>query len=117
MRLGTSPSWQIAAIWKHQLGGTIVPLLDPPDPGRSAGRTVIPQAQRSWFERETSQDQFELNPEYLKKISPGPVILVDDIVTTGNTLKRAAQTLRSEGFQVELAIAAGSRPERISAVS
>jgi predicted amidophosphoribosyltransferase len=117
MQLGTSPSGQIAELVRIRLGAKIVRLLDPPKTTYSTGRGIVPQARRSWLERQMNSDQFEINSDCLKQTRNAHVILVDDIVTTGNTLKRAAYALRCQGFQVELAVAAGSRPDRISAVS
>lgn len=44
---------------------------------------------------------------------PGPVILVDDVVTTGATLENSAQTLRSAGFTVVASITVLSTPKRL----
>jgi adenine phosphoribosyltransferase len=51
------------------------------------------------FERTTGYDQMNM---YLQSVSPGTkVILVDDVISTGNTLKKSVQTIRDAGMVIE----------------
>ncbi|MCK4574522.1 MAG: ComF family protein [candidate division Zixibacteria bacterium] len=47
---------------------------------------------------------FEVDPD-LKDVSARGIILVDDVVTSGSTIKEAARTLREAGYQVAGAVA------------
>ncbi len=50
-------------------------------------------------------DAFSLGKSFQRQTPPLPVLLLDDIYTTGATIKAAAQTLRSNGIKVAGAIA------------
>lgn len=51
------------------------------------------------FEKSTGYDKSNL---YLHHIEPGTkVIIVDDVISTGNTLKKTVQTLRNAGLIIE----------------
>jgi predicted amidophosphoribosyltransferase len=121
MKLGGSPSEVFAQMIARSTSSHIVRALSPP-PSQSAG---LPQAQRTRFERQNNRTRFTLQRTELSQLQNSQqdpsrktkVILVDDIVTTANTLIRAAATLRDYGIQVELAVAVGSRPDRISEVN
>lgn len=43
---------------------------------------------------------FSLGKDFLQRRPPGPVLLLDDIYTTGTTAQAAAQVLKSAGIQV-----------------
>lgn len=45
-----------------------------------------------------------------RRIAPCPVVLVDDVVTTGATFDEAADVLRREGFDVVCAVALAATP-------
>lgn len=59
----------------------------------------LPQAKLSKKERlKNIQGLFRLNPKYHDLIKKETVILVDDVYTTGATLKQCARVLKKEGF-------------------
>lgn len=59
---------------------------------------ALPQAQLSKKERlKNVQGLFGLNPEYQGKVKGETVILVDDVYTTGATLKEGARVFKEEG--------------------
>jgi predicted amidophosphoribosyltransferase len=49
---------------------------------------------------ESAQDIFAVNEEVAHKIKGGPMIIViDDVITTGGTIRDAVSTLRKAGFE------------------
>lgn len=60
--------------------------------------------------KEISQS-FQISKEFNKNNSQIPILLIDDIYTTGTTVKEAAKTLSSQGFLV-LGVVVLSRPRQ-----
>jgi len=49
---------------------------------------------------ESAQDIFAVNEEVAQKIKGGPmIIIIDDVITTGGTIRDAVATLRKAGFE------------------
>jgi predicted amidophosphoribosyltransferase len=51
--------------------------------------------------QENLQDAFTLGKAFLRQRPTQPVLLLDDIYTTGATAQSAAQTLRQHGIRVQ----------------
>jgi ComF family protein len=61
-------------------------------------RNTISQTKLNKKERQNNmKDSFVLNDKYLKMIRDSHIILIDDVVTTGATLKAASNTLYATG--------------------
>lgn len=43
---------------------------------------------------------FQVNPQFLQKLRKKPILLIDDIYTTGTTVKEATRALQAQGFSV-----------------
>jgi ComF family protein len=63
--------------------------------------------------RENMLNAFILNPDHADAISSRPVVLVDDLITTGATMAECATVLREHGA-VDIRFAAIARPIRIA---
>lgn len=60
-------------------------------------------------------DAFGLGSAFIERSSTQPVLLLDDIYTTGATARSAAQTLRSQGVRVHgiIVLAIADQPDQI----
>jgi predicted amidophosphoribosyltransferase len=109
-RLGRSPATQLATWLSRKLEVPVLPALEIRDGSRS-------QAGRSLAERLERASPFSLapGPKRLKTLERvfGPIALVDDFVTTGRTLRQAAELLKSRAGAHEIhAVCLGLRPGR-----
>ena len=70
---------------------------------------TCPQSELSGKERKTNvKGAFKLNPRYKDKLKGSNLLLIDDIITTGSTLKECVRKLRETNCQViALTIAGG----------
>ncbi|MEO7752566.1 MAG: phosphoribosyltransferase family protein [Terracoccus sp.] len=91
-------------------------LLDPLGPLRLApvlahGRSVADQAGLGTAERRRNLDgALTLRPRWHEVVTGRPVVLVDDVMTTGSTLAEAARVLRAAGASdVVAAVVAATR--------
>lgn len=65
-------------------------------------RSTVAQFQLSGADRaQNVQDAFALGQAFAQRSPPLPVLLFDDILTTGATVQSAAQTLRHHGIRVQ----------------
>lgn len=65
-------------------------------------RATEAQFRLSMMERQQNlKDAFSVGKAFLKRLPSRPVLLLDDIYTTGTTAHSAAQTLRSHGIRVQ----------------
>ncbi len=90
-------------------------------PLRSRGLQRIRQTQAQYELSATAREQnlaqaFTIGPDFQKRPPTRPVLLLDDIYTTGATGRSAAITLLQEGIQVEglVAVASANRTQDYS---
>jgi predicted amidophosphoribosyltransferase len=102
-----SPAEKIARWISRETGLPMLPTLQPADgPGRG-----LRQAQRRALDRISQPIRFEIDPDFAP--TPGQrILLVDDFMTTGQTLQAAAAALRSHGAASVHAFCLGVRPRR-----
>lgn len=85
--------------------------------GLVRSRDTISQFQLSGAQRDHNlANAFSLGPRFLRRSPPNPVLLLDDIYTTGATARSAMQTLRRHGISV-YGIAAVARVKPHSAAA
>ncbi|NTV30634.1 ComF family protein [candidate division WWE3 bacterium] len=80
----------------EEIGGIISSIFNIPMESNLLKRTSFsqPQSQMSRKDRHQNvQNAFRLNPHYRKNL-PSKVLLVDDVFTTGSTLREAARLLK-----------------------
>lgn len=97
-RRGYDPLWRMAhfAVRSLRIAGPIRLL-----PGLALVREVGDQAELGAAARATNlTGAFEVRPAERARLRRQPVLLVDDLVTTGATLAEAARTLRKAGVVV-----------------
>lgn len=69
--------------------------------GLTRQRNTLPQFGLGADARQTNlSDAFGVGRSLQQRQSPGPILLLDDIYTTGATVRSAATTLRRQGFSV-----------------
>ena len=104
-RLGRNPATEIARFLASRLGNgarVIENALASTNPGLPHQGEVATRSDRDQIVR-----SFRLNENLDDRV----VILVDDFVTTGNTIRAAAEALKRVGFQArEVHVAALTRP-------
>jgi predicted amidophosphoribosyltransferase len=108
--LGACPARKIASWVSYQL---TVPVLETLAPApKRAGQ--LRQAELNMHERLTHRMSFQAAELEDFRLKGASVLLVDDFMTTGRTLKTAAQSLRSRGALAVHAFCLGVRPLRES---
>jgi predicted amidophosphoribosyltransferase len=106
-RLGSSPAEKIARWASRELG---VPQLSALRPAR-AGRQFSRQAELGMSDRLRNRIHFDFNEDC--QLPPeSRLLLVDDFMTTGQTLRAAASVLRSRGASRVHVFTLGVRPLR-----
>lgn len=110
-RLNGSPAARVARWLGNRLRIPVLPLLLPIAKGR-LGR----QAELSLPQRLRNRVRFEVNPSAHRSWlraggqEAGEILLVDDFMTSGHTLRNAARVLRSMGVRRVRAYCLGVRP-------
>lgn len=107
-RLGACPAEKIARWVSMQIGVEARSALNPA--ARLAGQSR--QAELRMQERMTHRLRFAWNDESPPLAAGARVLLVDDFMTTGRTLRTAAQVLRSRGAVEVHVFCLGVRPFR-----
>lgn len=109
-RAGDAVALGAAAAWREsgRVGGAVVASADLL---RRAGRSGEHQAGRSARARRANRAR---PPEVLADVAGMPVLLVDDVVTTGATLGACARALADRGAVVLGAVALAASPGRSS---
>ena len=90
----------------EQLARRVARRLGLPCPSLLRRRPGSPQTGRSHTERQRDGPQFHVVDGPGRRAPPGPVLLVDDVITTGATLGAAAAALSSAGFSPVVGLAA-----------
>lgn len=108
-KLGRSPAQSVATWLSMETGLPIQNLLTPPLLNRSGRR----QAERSAQERMENPLRFGLKLKIVRENQISSVILVDDFMTSGRTLKAAAEALRNAGVRRVDVFCLGLRPRLI----
>lgn len=106
---GHDPLWSLAAGCRRHLRrlGLTVPLW----PALRLRRQVADQAGLDAAERGANlRGAYAVRPRYTRRLAGWPVVIVDDIVTTGATAAEAARALQAGGAQpIGVAVLAATR--------
>ncbi len=104
MALGGSPVEKIARHLSRTSGVAFARVLTPGKGSRTR------QAERSLQERLTGDLQFDVHPRHARALAGKSVVLVDDFMTSGKTLKAGALALKREGASQVYTYCLGVRP-------
>ena len=108
-RLGGSPALKISHWLKNQLN---LPLCEALQPRLDDSRKTLRQAELGMRERLKAKISFAYDEK--AGLAPGAkVLLVDDFMTSGHTLRAAAQELRSRGAAEVHVFCLGIRPREL----
>lgn len=97
LRLGGGGSWSVAMLLSAKLGIRLEPLLKYADPGDSLFRTRRRQAELDAWERTQTHLRWSVGKTRGNTSSAKHIVLVDDFVTTGHTVRSALEVLQRSG--------------------
>ncbi len=106
LKRGHASAMSVARFFSHQLS---VPLIE--DVLILNDKTGAKQAERNFWERKYLLNPFKGNPDFQGKL-PKRVLLVDDFITSGSTVEKAASVLSLLNPEVEIhAASLGWKPK------
>lgn len=102
MKRGHASAFEVAKFFSRELGIQIEPELLILKPFHT---TAIKQAYLSEWERKHSENPFQLNTKKMNMILKNQtqkILIIDDFITSGSTLDKAANALLSSNFNLEI---------------